>query len=172
MALQAILGNLESELRRLFDSVEQLRVAIGDAPPDDSALVDRLDDQVLDLLGALQECRESARRSRRAVEPAFDFNQVRHELTAAQHALQTVARDYGEIASYRRLKDLEREASGRGRDWRVWAAAVLQTIEDCQDPVQRVSSALAACWQELAEHAGISLGAVGELRKPRRKKGS
>jgi hypothetical protein len=49
---------------------------------------------------------------------------------------------------------LARLGSERRRGWLPWANSVKQGIEDCRQPQEAVSLALAACWQELAERLG------------------
>ena len=170
MALQMIFGNLVLALQKLSDSVDTLSMAIGDKPPGESALADGLEDQVLTIRGALEECRATARRSRRAAHPALHFDHARKELAALQSQFEGVGRQYTDLASYEQLRELERQTSNRRGEWPAWGAAVIRSFEDCRARLENVSAALAQCWQELAEHASTALGAVGEQRKLKRKK--
>ena len=172
MALQRTFDNLLLELQKVSDSVQMLRLALGDKPPDESALADSLEYQTLEISGALEECRTAAQHSRRAVHPVLRFDSARTELTAVQSHFEQVSRQYAEMAAYDRLRELERLAGNRRREWRPWVASVLRAIEACRPALEKAGSALARCWQELAEHASTALGAVGEQRKVKRTKRS
>jgi hypothetical protein len=46
--------------------------------------------------------------------------------------------------------------SARRGEWLPWAASVKDGVEQCREPLEGVSKALAGCWQEIAERVGTT----------------
>ena len=57
---------------------------------------------------------------------------------------------------YEKLKDLATLGSERRGEWLPWSNSVKEGIEQCREPLDGVSNALAACWQEIAERVGMT----------------
>jgi hypothetical protein len=54
------------------------------------------------------------------------------------------------LASSEKLEELARLGRERGGAWLPWGDAVKRAIEDCREPLEQASKALAACWQVFA----------------------
>jgi hypothetical protein len=176
VALEATFRELSVCLHHLHDAVNELQVTLGDKPPDDeSALADAVETAVLDLMGTLHEARRVALDARKAVGHPPDLDRARRALTLCQERFHRVEQQFAaDLVSYEKLKELARLGTER-RAWLPWTGTVKQGIEQCREPLEQTSTALAACWQELAERLGtmnISMQAtnVGQqitLARPR-----
>jgi hypothetical protein len=169
VALEATFRELSFCLHRVHDAVNELQVTLGDRPPDDeSAMADGLETAVLDLMGTLHEARRAALNARRALGHPPDLDRVRRALTLCQERFHRLEKQFAsDLVSYEKLKELVRLGSER-RPWLPWANTVKQGIEQCRQPLEQTSKALAACWQELAERLGMvnfSVKTIGQQIK-------
>ena len=157
MALEATFRDLLVGLQKLHDSVNALQVTAGDKPlKDASAWADGFEEEILEMMGTLHECRKAASSARRAIHP-LDLDRARRTLTAAQDAFQRIERQFASnMVSYEKLRQLVRLAGERPGEWRGWATSIKHGIDECRPAMEYVSSALARCWQEIAEHAGAT----------------
>ena len=157
MALEATFLDLSVSLHQLLDAVNELLVGLGDTPRgEESALADGVEMKVLDRKGKLQEARKAAVLARKAVEPPVDMDQARRTLTACQQSFHHIEQLFAsELVSYEKLTELAVFASER-RAWLPWSSVVKQGIEQCRQPLEQSSRALASCWQELAERLGTT----------------
>jgi hypothetical protein len=158
MALEASFRELSSQLGKLHDMLLALRLTIAEDKPlkGEAALVDQFEDSILDLLGSLDESQSAARAAQKGVGHPLNLDGARRALTTCQDHFHQIELKYGEeLASFERLKDLER-LGGRGGEWRPWAASAKDGVEQCREPLDGVSRALAACWQEIAERVGMT----------------
>lgn len=155
MALEATFRELSESLHYLHDALNDLQITLGDKPPgSESALADGVETLVLDLMGTLHEARKAALTARNAVGDPLDLDRARRALTACQQSFQKVEQQFAaDLVSYEKLKELARFGAER-RVWLPWTGTVKQGIEQCQPFLQRISTALAACWQDLAERLG------------------
>ena len=155
MALEATFRQLVLALHKLDDALSALQVTAGDTPPNDEAAVaDALENTVLDILGMLHEMRKFALQAQEAVAHPMDLESARHALTLCQERFRHIEQQYtSDLVSYENLSELARLGAQR-RPWIAWTSAVRQSIEQCRAPMEEASTALAACWQELAEHLG------------------
>lgn len=151
MALEATFRDLSVCLHHLHDALNGLQVMLGDKPVDDeSALADGVETTVLDMMGTLHEARKAALNARRAVGHPVDLDQARRALTICQDRFHRIEQQFAsDLVSYETLKELERLGNER-RAWLAWLSTVKQGIEQCRQPLAQTSTALAACWQELA----------------------
>jgi hypothetical protein len=156
VALEATFRDLSVRLHHLHDALNVLQVTLGDKPPDgEAALADGVETAVLDMMGTLHEARKVALDARKAVGHPVDLDRARRALTICQQRFHQIEqRASGDLMSYDKLRELARLGSERRRGWLPWANSVKQGIEDCRQPQEAVSLALAACWQELAERLG------------------
>jgi hypothetical protein len=156
MALEATFRDLLVGLQKLYDSVNALQVTAGDKPlKDASALADGFEDEVLEMMGSLHECRKAASSARVAINHPLDLDRARRTLTISQDSFQRIERQFASnLVSYEKLKELVRLAGQRPGEWRAWATSIKHGIDECRPAMEYVSSALARCWQEIAEHAG------------------
>lgn len=155
MALEATFRELSVSLHQLHDALSELQVTLGDTPADDeSALADGVEAKVLDLTGKLHEARKAALLARKAVGNPVNLDQARRALTTCQQRFHQLGQQFAaDLVSYETLKELARLGNER-RAWLPWSSAVKQGIEQCRQPLEQASTALAACWQELAERLG------------------
>ncbi len=144
-------------LHRLHDALNALHLTVEDKPQhDDTALTDDLADKSLEMIGVLHEARRAAVNARRAVgHPPPDLDRARRALTLCQERFHRIEQQFSaNLVSYEKLRELARLGSERGREWRSWAVSTKEGIEQCRQPLEQTSKALAACWQELAERLG------------------
>ncbi len=177
MALEATFRDLSVCLQQLHDALNALQVTLGDKPPDgESALADGVETVVLDMMGTLHEAQKAALDARRAVGHPVDLDRARRALTICQQRFHQIEQQSAaDLMAYDKLRELARLGNERRRGWLPWANSVKQGIEECRQPQEAVSLALASCWQELAERLGtmsISMQAtnVGQqitLSRPR-----
>lgn len=155
MALEAIFRDLSIRLHHLHDALNALQVTLGDKPPEEeSALADGVETAVLDLMGALHEARKAAVNARKAVGHPLDLDRSRRALTICQERFHRIEQQFAaDLVSYEKLTELARLGKARPA-WMPWSNAVRQGIEQCRSPLEQTNSALAACWQELAERLG------------------
>lgn len=158
MALEATFRDLLVGLQKLHDSVNALQVTAGDKPVKDaSALADGFEEEILEMMGSLHECRKAASNARRAVNHPLDLDRARRTLTVSQDSFQRIERQFASnLVSYEKQRQLARLAGERPGEWRGWATSIKHGIDECRPAMEFVSSALARCWQEIAEHAGAT----------------
>jgi hypothetical protein len=169
MALEATFRGLSICLHHLHDALNDVQVTLGDKPLDDeSAMADGLETAVLDLMGTLHETRRAALNARRAVGQPTDLDSTRRALTLCQDRFHRLEKQFAtDLVSYEKLRELARLGRER-RPWLPWVNAVKQGIEQCRQPLEQTSKALAACWQELAERLGtvnFSVHTIGQQIK-------
>jgi hypothetical protein len=135
--------------------MNELLVTLGDTPVGhESALADGVEGRVLDLAGKLQEARKAAGLARKAVGDPVQLDQARRALTICQKLFHQLEQQFAsDLVSYETLRELARLGSEQ-RAWLPWSSAVKQGIEQCRQPLQQTSTALASCWEELAERLG------------------
>lgn len=159
MALEATFRLLHSELRKLHDMLLALRLTVAEDKPlsGEAALVDYFEDTILDLMGLLNESLKGARAAQRAVGADQDLRSAGRALNVCQDRLQRIERQFSaDLMSYEKLKDLAGLGSERRGEWIPWATSVRQGIEQCRQPLDRATKAMAACWQEIAERVGMT----------------
>jgi hypothetical protein len=166
MGLETTFRGLSVSLHKLHDALNALHATTGDTPAkDESALAEGVENTALDLIGTLHEARKAAMQARRAVADPVDLNRARRALAVCQeqfHSLQQLFT--AELVAYEKMKELARLGNER-RAWLPWASMVKIGIEQCHEPLEKTSRALAACWGELAERLGtvnISMTTVGQ----------
>jgi len=159
MALEATFRELFSELRKLHDTLVAVRLTVVEDKPlrSESALVDRLEDTILDMMGSLDEALKAARAAQKAVSGATDLNGTRRALVVCQERFHRIERQFADdLVSYETLKDLASLGSERRGEWLAWAGSVRDGVEQCREPMDGISRSLARCWQEIAERVGTT----------------
>jgi|HubBroStandDraft_6_1064221.scaffolds.fasta_scaffold28345_2 hypothetical protein len=159
MPLEATFHDLFAELRKLHDTLVALRLTVVEDKPvkGEAALVDHLEDTILEMMGLLDESLKAARTAQKAVADVTDLNGARRALTVCQQRFHGIERQFAaELISYETMKDLTSLGSERRAEWLPWSNAVKQGIEQCRQPMDGISKALAACWQEIAERVGMT----------------
>lgn len=156
MALEATFRELSVGLHHLHDALNALQLTIGDQPAEDeSALADGLETAALDMMGILHEARKAALNAQKAVNHPVDLDRARRALTICQKRFHRIEQLFAsDLVSYEKLKELARLGNER-RAWLPWSNTVKQGIEACRQPLDQISKALSACWQELAERLGM-----------------
>jgi len=158
MALEATFRTLFVQIRKLCDTLNAVLLTVGDRPPNrGAALVDAMENTLLDMLGTLQEAQTSAKAAERAVATPMDLERARHALAKCQENVRQVERQYAsELVSYEKLKHLAILASERGGEWKPWAGSMKGAVQECGEPLEEVDRALVGCWNELAERLGMT----------------
>jgi hypothetical protein len=159
MAMEAAFRDLLSELRKVYDTLVALRLTVVEDKPlkGDSALIDRFEDSVLDLMGLLNEALRAARLAQKEIVNTGDLHSARRALTTCQERFHRIEQQFAaNLVSYEILKDLASLGSERRGEWLAWANSVKAGIEQCREPLGGASKALAACWQEIAERVGMT----------------
>ncbi len=157
MALEKTFRKFSTQLRRLLDRLQELRVTVVEDKPtsNDAAIVDKLEYAVEDLLGWLNEVIEAGRIAERAVGHPLDMEQARRALTTCQEQFHRLEQSFGvNLISYERVKDLTSFGRERRGEWPSWVTSAKQGIEQCRQPLEEAGKALAECWQEIAERVG------------------
>ena len=162
MALEPVFRELSVSLHRLDDALKALHVTMGDKPTNgDIALVDNLENAIVDAIGALHEALKPASNALRAVgRPVANLNQARKELTTCQDRFDQADKQMSaNLMSCEKLRDLERLGAERRREWLPWTKSVKQSIEDCSPSLDSTRQALVRCWQEMVDHLATMLSA-------------
>jgi hypothetical protein len=157
--LEATFQDLFTGLRKLRDMLVAVRLTVVEDKPvrSEAALVDHLEDTILDIMGRLDEALKAARVAQKAVANVTDLNGARRALTVCQDRFHRIERQFAqELISYEKLKDLAALGSERRGEWLPWSNSVKQGIEQCRQPLDQVSKALAVCWEEIAERVGMT----------------
>jgi hypothetical protein len=157
--LEITFQGLLTELRKLHDMLLAVRLTVVEDKPvrSEAALVDHLEDVILDMMGLLDEATKAGRGAQRAVRNVADLNAARRALTICQERFHRIERQFAEsLVSYENLKDLTGLGTERRGEWLPWSNSVKQGIEQCREPLDGVSKALANCWQEIAERVGMT----------------
>ncbi|HLK66076.1 MAG TPA: hypothetical protein VKU19_21730 [Bryobacteraceae bacterium] len=159
MALEATFRELVSELRKVNDTMVALRLTVVEDKPvrGQAALVDQLEDTILDLMGLLDESLKAARSAHKAVEHSKDLDGARRALTVCQERFHRIELEFAsDLVSYEKLRDLATLGMERKGEWVPWSNSAKQGIEECRNPMDGSRKALAACWQEIAERVGMT----------------
>jgi D-ribose pyranose/furanose isomerase RbsD len=166
VGLEATFRELNSELCKLYDTLLALRLTVVEDKPlrGEAALIDHFENTILDLMGLLEQSMKRARVAQKAIESAADINNARRALTVCQERFHQIEQQFSmELVSYEKLKDLLGLGTARRGEWHLWAKSVRQGIEQCREPLDAASKAMAACWQEIAER--VSTGSVSVQNK-------
>jgi hypothetical protein len=158
MGLEGAFRELSSQLRQLFDMLVALRLTVAEDKPlkGEAALVDHLEDTILDLMGLLDACLKAASAAQNAVGHPVDLDRARRSLAGCQDQFHQIEAGYTELASYERLKDLARLGHDRRGEWIPWVGSVKNGIEQCRGPLDAARKTLAGCWLEIAERSGTT----------------
>jgi hypothetical protein len=123
----------------------------------EAALVDQFEDAILDLMGQLDEGLKAARAAQKAVGHPVDLDAARRALSKVQASFHRIEQQFSdELVSYEKLQDLASLGNERRGEWLPWAGSVKHGLEQCRQPLDGVSKALAASWQEIAERVGMT----------------
>ena len=159
MGLEKTFGELHTAIRRLDDRARELRLTVVEDRPvkNDASLVDGLEYAVEDLIGWLREMAHASKAAQQAVGHPVDLDLARRALSTCQERLQRIEQVVSKnLISYERMTDLTTFGSERRGEWPSWVTSVKRGIEHCRQPLDDVRSALASCWEEIAERAGMT----------------
>jgi hypothetical protein len=153
VTVEAAVGNLGWELRRLKDELEAVRATVVEDRPDgETFVVDRIGDAVEELVGWSVEAVAAAEKMREAVVgERVKWRLVRKSLGESQRGFHRVLQRYNELVSYERIAELVELGRGRRREWTAWIAAVRQGLVRCRELLEAVAEAYLECWEEIAE---------------------
>ena len=154
MSLESTFTTLRREIAGLQEALSALQVTIAeDKPPRGSAaLVDRLDNVVTDLAGALEEAGAAAARAQQSFQPNGPLDGPRGALVDVHRSVNRFTAAYiSELALHDHIAQLLEMGRERGRDWRDWSQVVKTAIERCAIPAELVCDAVLESWSELTD---------------------
>lgn len=163
MALEATFTRLCVHIERLGEAVSDLQVQVREDSPRHSkpSLIDILEDRSEIVIGWLSEAHAKAQESQRHVGHPTDLNQARRLLTDAHRRIHEAVRLFDrDLVSYERVIEVRRAAFERDEAWKQWSASYRTSLSRCWEPIYTVEDTLLACWQEIAERAGMNSVAV------------
>ncbi|MFN8453543.1 MAG: hypothetical protein U0401_02550 [Anaerolineae bacterium] len=156
MALEATFQELPLKLRELQTTLKYLEVFIGDKPHRHKFAED-LGEEVVDLWSRIDQAIEAANEALAAVQHPPDLGRARQALTLCQEQVNVVSRKFStKVRSDHQMTELTRLGSRLQGEWPGWVKSIKQSLNQCQPPLHDVNETLARCWQELAEHAGLT----------------
>jgi hypothetical protein len=137
--------------------------------------VQRLGDTLVELSATVDEALKAAHDCLRQAEESIDLDRLRRGLMKCQQSISQVEdRVIGEMCDYFRLKELHRSLRKSKGEWSAWSVELVPSLCAFREPLRQASLALVACWQEIAERAGlnsVSVRSTGigrvHLRAPR-----
>ncbi len=159
MALESTFRDLNSQLKKLQDNLLALRLTVTEDKPlsGEAVPVDRLEDSLLDVMGFVEDCLKESRMAKKAVDHPVDLDRARRALSVVQEKFHRVERTFtDELVSYDKVRDLVTLSAKRGGEWPSWLSSVKHGLQECRQPLDLASKALAACWQEIAERVGTT----------------
>ncbi|MBV8834258.1 MAG: hypothetical protein JO108_34100 [Acidobacteriaceae bacterium] len=159
MALERIFRELPDSIRKLRDSMLALQLTIREDFPlhGSVVLVDQFGDAVDDSLGWLEDSLTAAIEVQECAKRPVDIDRARRALAICQEQFHRMVRRFdSDLVSYEKLKDLTGFGRSRRGEWLGWVKSVRKGLDECRQPMEEVSKALLACWQEIAEHAHVS----------------
>jgi hypothetical protein len=158
MAMESTFRELYRQLKSSREALDALRCLLPDDPLNtEVALVQHLRESVDGVSGWLDDCLEQSQAARAALEQASDTNASRKALTRCQASFDEAERvSSEELLSYEKLREVVRLGGRRKGVWLIWSQNIKRDLESCCYELKLTRRALTACWQELAEHAGMA----------------
>ena len=156
MPLEATFRNLTDCLHNVNDVMKSLHVTMEEPEHGEAAVVDDLRDITLELTGKVHGAQRAAETALRSLGEPANMDHARRSLVGCQERFHRIEQSFAsDVTSYKTISELAR-VSGRSKQWAAWANSATQAIDDCRQPLDQASEALAACWQELAERLGMT----------------
>jgi hypothetical protein len=167
MGLRTALEDLNGRLRQLDDAVAALHVTVTEDRPalGESALVDRVENHVSDVLGLVEGALQHAEAASEAFDAARGAAAIAHLFRAHELLNQAASRHYGELASHDALVELLRMGRERGPQWLAWSRVTKSAVESSASLVLETQRALAESWQEAAERLLVQSGGGPSLAR-------
>jgi hypothetical protein len=159
MGLEKTFRELTMSLHRLSDRLQELQLTVVEDRPakNDASLVDGFAYAVDDAIGWLREMQKSAKTAQLSVAYPRDLDQARRELVNCQEQFKRIERVFSQkLVSWERMSELSEFANERRGEWRSWVFTVQRGVEHCRQPIEETSTALASCWEEIAERVGMT----------------
>lgn len=159
MALEKTFRALCVSVRRLSDRIAELRLTVVEDRPqkNDASLVDNFEYAVEDMGGWVRDMLQNSKTAQQAVAHPLDLDRARRELSACQDYLKRVQRAFfQDLVCWERINELTLFGNERGGEWKGWVLTLRRGAEHCRQPLEEISAALAACWEELAERIGMT----------------
>jgi hypothetical protein len=159
MALEKTFGELPHTIRKLRDGLLALQLTVREDLPlhGSVVLVDQFGDAVDDSLGWLEDALTAATEVQQCAKHPVDMDRGRRALSNCQEQFHRMEqRFHSDLISYEKLKDLTGFGRSRRGEWLGWVKSVRKGLDECRQPMDEVTKALLACWQEIAEHAGMT----------------
>jgi hypothetical protein len=158
VGLEGTFRELVKQIHALHEALHYLNLAVGDQPEGDGTmLADDMDEGVLNLIGVVHEARRAALNASKAVKHPVDMDRARRALSMCYERFHNIEQEFvSRVIAYDKLRALALLAAERRGEWPNWAAVTKERIEECRPPLEGVSLAIAACWQELTERVGMT----------------
>ncbi|WP_446745404.1 hypothetical protein [Silvibacterium acidisoli] len=152
------------QLKSLKETLDGLRCLLPDDPLNTEVVLMRhLRESVDSVNGWLDDCVAQSQIACAALEQASDINDSRRALTQCQASFDEAERaSSAELLTYEKLREVVRLGGQRKGIWIIWSQNTKRDLESCRYELYLTRKAMTACWQELAEHAGMN----GALRTP------
>jgi hypothetical protein len=159
VALEATLTKHCADLQRFNDTLVALRLTVAEDKPmqGESALVDHLEEAILEAMGLLSDGLMYAHTARDASGHPVNLDRVRRALADSQERFHQIEELFSsDLASHDKLVDLASLGNERRGEWHPWANSVRHGLQQSREALDLASRALAACWQEIAERVGMT----------------
>jgi hypothetical protein len=158
MTLRKTFEQLALKVRELANAVRELEVHVSDQSAADAVLVERLEDDVQELLASLGEARVAIGQALGTGERTGSLEVAASELARCHECILGATRRLGALLSHESIHDLLELGKRRGGGWLPWAREVHDALERCRALLDDVHEGLLECWQDVA--AWSAAGAV------------
>jgi hypothetical protein len=120
--------------------------------------VGRLGDTLVELESTVEEAALAAHECFRLAAESGNLDRLRRALARCQQSISRLEdRVACDLCDYSRLHELRGSLRKHKGEWSGWTAELVPSLCSCVEPLRRVSKALVAGWQEIAERTGSSV---------------
>jgi hypothetical protein len=154
MNLEMAFDRVGAQLAKVQDAVSALQVTVAEDKPrrGEVALVDRLENVVMELLGALEGARTYVAQAGKSCGRSGSPEETRLALRNAHQLVNAFIETFAtELATHDSVAALLQMGRERGREWADWAAVVKTAIEQCAIQIGAMQAGILDCWSELGE---------------------
>jgi hypothetical protein len=165
MALETSRQRLVTHLRDACEKLSGLEVTVGDHPDGETpALVDLLDEAVLDAHGRVEDALAAAARLAAADGGAHLTETARATLPAIQQALHRAIFDcLLNLSAPAHSAELARIARLRGGEWTSWVKVIRPALAGCVRVLEPAHSLVGECWCDFFERVAPWPSAVHQV---------
>jgi len=159
MTLETVFKDLAVKWERLAEELEHglLWSVTETKPTQEHALATHYLDAATDLIALAREGLETCR----AADNGTSLSKAGQSILRSQERYNVLAEQFeSRMASFDRLRRLQRFGREKRGAWRDWAVHVRKALDRCRQSMDDLNRALFGCWQELADRVGISTVSV------------